>query len=295
MTQKKILFITLSNIGDAVMTLPTLEYLHYKYPNSSFDLVCDKRSSEIFYFIPYVNRIFIKDKDRGFTGNILLIKELRKKKYDIAVDLRTDIYLFFIRSKEKFYKIKNDNIHSVEKHFLSIEKDLDKIPKLKFYIPEKVRKKINKYFIHPNKQTISIALGANSIFKIWPTESFITLASLISNSIHQVILVGDKKDFDKAEVFKKNSKIKSINLCGKLKLIETAAIIEKTNFFIGNDSGLGHIASAVGTRSFTVFGKGDPQRYRPWGGRSFWYQNKEKDITFIDAHEIYEKIKFFFH
>ena len=74
----KILIITLSNIGDAVMTTPVLEYLHKENPKYVFDIVCDKKTIEIFEHCPYLNKIYIKDKTKGFVGNINLIKALRK-------------------------------------------------------------------------------------------------------------------------------------------------------------------------------------------------------------------------
>jgi len=52
---KKILFITLSNIGDAILTTPVLEYLHQKYPKAKIDIVGDFRSKEIFNNCNYKN------------------------------------------------------------------------------------------------------------------------------------------------------------------------------------------------------------------------------------------------
>jgi len=73
-------------------------------------------------------------------------------------------------------------------------------------------------------------------------------------------------------------------------LIETSAIIELSDLFIGNDSGLGHISSAVNTKSFTIFGEGQPNRYRPWGKKAFWYQSKDLKIESIDISSIYKRI-----
>ena len=55
---QQILFITLSNIGDAIMTTPVLERLHQLYPDASIDLVCDPRSQSLFEHCPYRGEIF---------------------------------------------------------------------------------------------------------------------------------------------------------------------------------------------------------------------------------------------
>ena len=65
---KKILFITLSNIGDVILTTPTLEALHFKFPNATFDIVGDKRSKILFKYCPYVSNFYEKDKDSGWCG-----------------------------------------------------------------------------------------------------------------------------------------------------------------------------------------------------------------------------------
>jgi ADP-heptose:LPS heptosyltransferase len=56
---------------------------------------------------------------------------------------------------------------------------------------------------------------------------------------------------------------RSINLAGKLSIFEVAALLGKCHFMLGNDSGIGHIAMAVGTRSLRIFGMSDY-----WGFRS---------------------------
>ena len=68
-------------------------------------------------------------------------------------------------------------------------------------------------------------------------------------------------------------------------------ILKKSDFFIGNDSGLGHIASAVNTKSFIIFGEGDPKRYKPWGKKSYYFQNIEKKINLIEPEIIFREIK----
>lgn len=283
---KKILFITLSNIGDAVMTTPTLIFLKKKYPTSKFDIVCDQRSYEIFEYFPFVENIFIKKKKASIAEQISLIKQLRQTYYDLAVDLRTDLMLFFIRAKQKFYKINNKKIHSVKKHFLSVNKNLNLIPETKLFIPKKILDSVNSYFILKEK-ILCIAIGANSNHKIWPLKNFLDLMIMLKNHFHHVVLVGDNKDNIKAKYILKNYPFKISNFCGKLTLIETAAVIQKSNLFIGNDSGLGHIASAVNTKSLTIFGEGNPARYRPWGKKALWYQDPNQEIKSIKPHELY--------
>jgi len=287
---KKILFVSLSNIGDAVMTLPTLIYLKKIYPSAKFDLICDARSVEIFQFFPSINKIYIRDKKGGISYQLRFIRKIRQTNYDLAVDLKTDFLLWFLRVKRKIHKVNDKSLHSVEKHFISICSNLKKIPDPKIYIPTKLQNNIKNIFPSNKGKTIALALGANSNHKVWSTENYVRLLKLLKIHFKNIILIGSKNEMDKAQLFKKLYTKKVYDFCGKLTLLETASVIKKSDFFIGNDSGLGHIASAVNTQSFIIFGDGDPDRYHPWGNKSSWYQNNEKDISLITPEKIYKEV-----
>ena len=284
---KKILFITLSNIGDVILTIPTLESLYKKYPNAIFDIVGDKRSKIIFKYCPYINKFFEKDKDLGWYGVILLIKSLRQERYDLAVDLRSDALLFFIKSKKKLFKVSNKSskgMHSVEKHHLSLKRIIEVTPPatniwLSNYESELTKQIFRKY---SNARILSLGLGANFNGKIWKVSKFIELAKLLRDYFEVVVLVGDKKDAILSRQFILEYKGIVLDCCGHYNLLETSAIIKKSDFYVGNDSGLGHLASAVKTKSFTVFGVGQPNRYKPWGKNAFWIQDRDYEINNID-------------
>jgi ADP-heptose:LPS heptosyltransferase len=53
-----------------------------------------------------------------------------------------------------------------------------------------------------------------------------------------------------------------------LRLVETAALIEHSALFLGNDSGIAHVAAACGTPVIALFGPQDPRRFRPWSERT---------------------------
>jgi len=292
---RKILFITLSNIGDAILTTPTLESLHFKYPNAVFDIVGDKRSRILFKYCPYMNNFIEKDKDLGWSGLLSLIKKLRQESYDLAVDLRSDVLLYFIKSNQKFFKVSNNSslyINSAEKHFLSIKKIIHKKPPLtniwlSKYETEIARKMFNKY---SNSRFLTLGLGANFEGKIWHVSKFIDLAKYLNFFFSVVVLVGDQKDAALSKEFISGYEGAVIDCCGSYDLLETAAIIKESNFFVGNDSGLGHIASAVRTKSFTIFGVGEPQRYSPWSDDALWMQDKNYEIDNIKPKTIANKI-----
>ena len=56
-----------------------------------------------------------------------------------------------------------------------------------------------------------------------------------------------------------------LNLAGKTTLPQAVAALSYCHAFVGNDSGLGHLAAACRVPTLSIFGPGHPARYRPWG------------------------------
>ena len=177
--EKRILFITLSNIGDVILTIPTLLKLSERYKNAKFDIVGDDRSKILFKYYPFINKFFIKDKSKGFRGTLSLLRDIRKTNYDIAVDLRSDGLLYLIRADKKFHKINNKNIHSIEKHYLSIKEQDKKIPEPTIWLSNEEKKRARQLLPKSYKKILAFGLGANSSHKIWPTKFYAELLSLI--------------------------------------------------------------------------------------------------------------------
>ncbi len=118
----KILFISLSNIGDAIMTTPVLRALHECYPEAVIDIVGDRRSSEVFKHCPFRGEIFHKQKQRFLRGTPALLKALWFQSYDLIVDIRTDGLAYLIPAGKRYTKFnkklnrKTTGLHSVQQH-----------------------------------------------------------------------------------------------------------------------------------------------------------------------------------
>ncbi len=290
---KQILFITLSNIGDAVMTIPALARLHQLYPQAKIDLVCDPRSSVIFEHCPYRGDIILKIKKQGKKGLWQLIKNLRRKRYDLIVDLRTDGLSYLLRAKKRLTKLnrKPYGPHAVE-DLISI---IDKINPEKIIPPAAVW--LDNNHIEQAKQLtadlpgnnwLCIGPGANWAPKIWASENFAQVANHLKSAFDAVIIVGgpgDKSYCDKTEAL---IKFPVLNLCEKTGLLTATAVMQQCRLFIGNDSGLGHLASAAGTASISVFGPGRPSRYHPYSAKNQWLQGDNESLEAVTPESIIE-------
>lgn len=99
--------------------------------------------------------------------------------------------------------------------------------------------------------------------KQWATENFAKVADFLSENGFEVIAIATKKEREVLE--KLNALSKSpVTTFDDLTLPEITALASRAKIFIGNDSGIAHIAAAVQTPSVVIFGSSNRYHWRPW-------------------------------
>jgi len=286
-TVNKILFISLSNIGDAVMTTPVLQALHELYPKAVIDIVGDQRSIEIFKYCPFRGEIFHKQKNSFLRGVPALLISLWAHSYDLVVDIRTDGLAYLLPAGKRLTKInrKATGPHAVQQHLGIISEIYQGAPpQCHVWTGEKennfTKEVLGDYY---DKKLLGVGPGANADVKIWPKENYLSLVKKTENRFNAVVFFGNNKDKEYSNYISSRVDIPCISLCGMTSILEAVAIQRRLNIFVGNDSGLGHMAGAAGVPTLTIFGTGEPDRYRPWGERSFWLVGQKQEIKNVSV------------
>ena len=117
---------------------------------------------------------------------------------------------------------------------------------------------------------VTIHPGAAWRPRAWRAERFAEVALQLFESypgLH-VCFVGSASDSDIADRLATLVPNPRAHFLFDMRLLETAALIERSALFIGSDSGIAHLAAAVGTPSVALFGPQDPRRFRPWSNRT---------------------------
>ena len=264
-----ILIISLSNIGDVVLTLPVAGVLLDKFPKANISILVGMRAAEVVKDNPEFFEVIIYDKHKSLKEKLSFLKLLRKKKYDLVVDLRHSFYPVFLGAKYHtpfFFRKKFPEEHRFKKHLYALERlglNVDRV-RFPFFIPEESREKITAVIEGKgNRKIVVINPAAASHLKCWGEDKFISLAKKLKEiSDFFIVIIGGEKDKGKS------SKIScaidgSLDLSGKLNLKDLAALLERTNIFITNDSGPLHLASAFRIPTLAIFGPSDPVKYGP--------------------------------
>ena len=291
---RTILLITLSNIGDALMTTPVLEALHRQYPQAVIDIVTDARASDLFEVCPYRGEIILKHK--GWRGTLVLVKRLRVTRYDLIVDLRTDGLTLLLRARHTLTRRGNRTTggHAVERHFGVITQDIRaaEIPPQRVWLTESQRTFAQQQLADlPGKRWLALGPGARWAPKCWSPENYVELANQLTDYFDAIILLGSRDDVNACQRISESLVLPHRNLAGKTDLLQAAAILEQAQLFVGSDSGLGHLAAASGTATLTVFGPGDPERYHPWHPQACWVQSKNDSIDTVTVSQVVELVR----
>ena len=262
---EKILFITLSNIGDCIMTLPALDLLRSEYPQAKITVMSGPRVKEIFEGNPHIYKFITFDKHSKLRNKIRQFNELKKEKFDLVVDLRNTLFGVFLPTL--FQRFKFLFIPGEIKHLNLKTKTKPEAKSL--YINQKDEEYAENLFkksgILPGQKLAAIAPGARSHLKRWGKEKFAILTSLLKKEFgFKVILVGDKEDAEIAKFVKENSTQPIIDFTAKTTIPQLACLLKRSSLLITNDSGIMHLASYLNIPVTAIFGPTSEEKYGPW-------------------------------
>jgi lipopolysaccharide heptosyltransferase II len=294
----KILFITLSNIGDVILSLPSLDRLLAVYPKAQATVVCGERAAGIFEDNFYIKRCIAVKGKTGIGKRFALMCELKKDAYDLIVDLKNSALPLFLKARHKTYPWFNapgDIVHMSQRHLYKVKKFTRAFEIAQSYEGTidggagTLRKALcvsgkdraaaqNSLYDAPDwhdDKFILISPGARSHIKRWPVNKFAELADRLIRELGQkIIIVGDEGDAESCAALKKAMSSPAANLCAKTSLKSLAALTEKARAVISNDSAVMHLASYLGRPVIAIFGPTDSKKYGPWSSFSFVVRGK---------------------
>ncbi|MBW2038210.1 MAG: glycosyltransferase family 9 protein [Deltaproteobacteria bacterium] len=119
---------------------------------------------------------------------------------------------------------------------------------------------------------IAMHPGAGSRKKVWPLHRFADLGRILAQGGRGLLIVQGPADEEiVGETFGGLNGVPHLVLCN-LPLIKLGALLSHASLFIGNDSGISHLAAALGVPTVSIFGPTDPLVWAPRGERAFWIQ-----------------------
>lgn len=266
-----ILFVTSTRIGDAVLSSGILSHLISRYPEARITVACGVLPAPLFSAVPGVVTVIPLTK-RALAGHwVSLWSAVCGTVWDLVVDLRSSALAWLLMARRRIVLRSGPDALSTHRVAeLGALLGLDPPPSPKLW-PSEADVAASVVLIPEGGPVLGLGATANWLPKIWPAENFAALAQRLTaaNGIlpgARVAVFGgpDERDLAQPLLDALPSGL-GIDLVGGQGLSVTASCLARCALFIGNDSGLMHLAAAAGTPTVGLFGPSPPARYAPWG------------------------------
>lgn len=294
-----------AGIGDAVLGTPTLRALRDRYPASWITLITSRRALPVIESCRHTNEVLalgIEEKpvsifNRIRSSDLMHIwRHCRQRKYDLLLDLtrigsrlggwKRAVMFRAIGARKNIGRNTNgfgsyldeslpdppsEPRHEVERclEVATLAGCSKADPTLEVFLDDTDRAGAEKALAANNcRENLLIGINPNANWpsKMWPADFVVAAADALQSQHNaSVILIGGPNDMDSVAAICEKMQRPAINLAGTLSLPETAALFEKLDLFVTNDSGPMHLAAAVGTATVAIFGPVDPRTHRPYG------------------------------
>ena len=300
-SQKKILVIKLTALGDVILSIPSLKALRQKYPDAWISVLVSRKARKIIRNCPYVNDTLVYEEvpdENRWLSILRMSKLLAKEDFDIVVDLqnnKTSHLLAFLSGartrvghdnrKWSFFLNKKNResggaLSPIEHQFQVLKLlGIDAaVRKLEFWTDpeeeESAKNFLKNQWVSESQTLVGINPGSSLRWptKQWPVENFAKLCDELAKRNIRVVLTGSKEDELLAEKLLKLTRNKPLNAVGRTTITELAALIRRCSVFISSDSAPMHIASSLDVPLIAIFGPTDPKRHLvpPTAYQVFW-------------------------
>lgn len=281
----KVLIIGPSWVGDLVMSQTLFKMLKQIHGDELvLDVFANSWANGILSRMNEVDNVILnpfQHKELALLKRIKLGLSLRKNKYDqvfvLPNSLKSAIVPFFSGIKKRtgfigesrygllndFYKLDKDKLPLMIDRFCALVNHGNKPTDIPYPVlninPENQTKLKQKFAIKDDSKILAFCPAAEyGPAKRWPTEYFAHLADL--NLDKQILILGSPKDTSFSQEIIKYAKHNQniIDLCGKTNLVDVIDVIGLSDVVVTNDSGLMHIASAIGVKVIALYGSSTP-------------------------------------
>lgn len=264
-----ILVITLSNIGDVILTTPVLGSLRATFPGARFTVVVGPRAEGLLRGSRDIDRLLIYDKQAPWGEKLKLVRGLREEFYDYVVDLRNSAFPFLVRAERRSPIFRPHRAKAARERHLEILQWM----KIKIAGPrvfdffsrqdeESLLEKFKRKGWHPSLEGIVVAPGAGSEAKQWPLKGFReVLGRLLERAPQSIFVVGDGRERELGEALSQTNPNRIGNLAGEINLRELGALVSHAQLVLVNDSACMHLAYELGRPVVALFGPSDPEKY----------------------------------
>src|SRR5690349_21544364 len=287
---QRVLAIRLRSIGDTVLSTPSLFALKRFLPHAQVDILVEDWVAPLLANHPHVDNV-IELKRGGVTKRMNVAREIRSMGYDVVYNLHGGTTATFLaratgaRYRVGFKTYQYANLHTVlapsplllwgQQKTHSVEQQLALLgwtgvpvsdrPRTRLGIAPEAAGSVIQHLEAAGLTDRKIALlhpAAAFDTKRWATKNFARVAEYLAERGYAPVAIAARHEAPLIDELVNEAFVPILTL--DLSLPEVSALASRSQIFVGNDSGIAHIAAAVGTPSVVIFGSSNIAHWRPW-------------------------------
>ena len=287
---RRVLVVRLRSIGDTVLATPSLFALKRFLPRAQVDILVEDWVAPLLTNHPHLDNVMVLERG-GVVARTRVARELRAARYDVVYNLHGGTTATFLtratgaRYRVGFKTYQYAGLHTElapsplllwgQQKTHSVEQQLALLgwtgvpvsdrPPTRLGLSPAAIGVVNQQLAAAALTDRKIALihpAAAFATKRWATENFARIAEFVAEQGFAPVAIAAPHEAEILNELTNEASVSVISL--ELSLPEVTALAARSQLFVGNDSGIAHIAAAVGTPSVVIFGSSNIAHWRPW-------------------------------
>jgi len=265
----RILFITYTRIGDAILSTGVLSHLLETHPGARVTVAAGPAAAPLFEAVEGLERLIVMDKLSGRRHWLQLWRQCAGHRWDVVVDLRASLLAYLLFAGERHVLRRRANGDHRVRQIARVLR-LDPPPPPRIWTKAEHWEAAEK-IIPDGTPALAVGPTANWRGKMWRSARFAELIDRLTGADGplrgaRVAVFGAAAETDLAKpVLASVQPVSRLDLVGKVDLLTAFTCLRRCALYIGNDSGLMHLAAATGIPTLGLFGPSRVEHYAPWG------------------------------
>jgi ADP-heptose:LPS heptosyltransferase len=293
----------IGNLGDILCALPAMDAIRRAYPGARITLVTSPGRTgmpgarQLLAGAPWLDELFVYHGEdiRTFAQRFRLIRRLRERKPDLWIELPSSLAtlpvllrnmlaarlsgarwgygwtLSTIRWSARAQAERNVFPNEVERLLQIVDRSGIRTPSPQFTLPitEQHAAAVDQLlgnFSPERVPLVAIGPGAKRPANRWPIERYAKVGQALSRQGFRLLLVGGAGDEPSCAWIASQIGTRALNLAGRASVLESCEALKRCVFVVCNDSGVQHMAAAVGTPCVSIFSAREmPGKWHPHG------------------------------
>ena len=293
---RSILLVQLGDIGDVVWATPTFRAVKETHPEANVSVLLRQPIGSLLAADPHIHKIFEVQRYRGnliknINGQLRLLRMLRRERFDVAFDLRSDdrgTFMAFLSGapirasivyhaipwRNKFFTHLADPPPVDKTNYTAADQSLrvvrafgiesqNDVPEL--WVPVEVRDRVTNLFAKEGideNHLITLNPFSRWRYKEYGYDNWVEIIDWLWEDYEIAsIIVGAAEEKEQSEYITQRCRGRVFNFVGRTTLSELAGVLSRSSLHLGVDSAAPHIAAVVGTPTITIYG---PSDWRTW-------------------------------